>query len=319
MRKGKIDTSVTYQIRRGFPMIKSLKMLTLCGLALMVMPAVATPRAEAGIIPWTYNAIFGPVGSTFPLRRTYRVPAYGFASPAVGACNTCNTCNYGGIYSAGYYSAGYTPYYSSYNYGGTCCDQGCVSGCPGGNCNAYIPATGQTPTPVDQGSAPPPTTTFRSARPEVDSDAVDHMNNRDSGRDSRYNEDPDGFETPSRPDSNNSSNGNGGGDAAPFNPFGGSGSSESLHVPATPSVPVEQRKPAPSDLETNGDLNLPPLRLVPAPVAFDETTVSWTHTPTVQRSQRSARYSIPTVARHVPDSNNPLLPPLPSPLQLVSK
>ena len=302
-------------------MIKSWKIMVLCGLAVLFTPQT-TPQAEAGIIPWTYNAIFGPVGSTFPLRRTYYGPTHGYYAPPVAPVSgACNTCNYGG-----YYSAGYAPYYASYNYGcstcGTgCCDQGCVSGCPGGNCNAYTPATGITPTPVDQGaSSPPPTTTFRSARPEVDSEAIDNMDQRNPSNNSRYNEDNEGFQPPSRPNSgSNENNNNSGGDAAPFNPFGGSGSSESLRVPAAPMVPVEQRRTAPKELETNGDLNLPPLRLEPAPVAFDETNVSWNHTPTVQRSQRTARYSIPTVARHVPDSNNPLLPPLPSPLQLVSK
>jgi len=291
-------------------MMKSFPQLAAGALAAVVLLA-SGPSAQAGLIPWTYNAIFGPVGSTFaPRGANYRGAYYGGYAPAAvgGACNTCNYgVGYG--YRSNYY-AGYAPVYgSSYgvSYGNACgcspCATGnCVGGCATGNCSSYSPATGTTSAPTPATTTP--TQTFQSSKPTVNPEAEGTNN----GGTSTYDE--DGYQMPKQPEDDSSKT-----DAPSFSPFG-SNSNESMKIPSTDAVPVEKRKPAPTELEGNG-LKLPSLRFQPAPVAVDETSVSF-RTPTRTRTVRTARYNIPQVARQdAPATPAGLLPPLPSPVQLA--
>lgn len=303
-------------------MMKSFPQLAAGALAAVVLLS-SGPSAQAGLIPWTYNAIFGPVGSTFAPRGSYYRGAYygGYAPAAVGGA--CNTCNYGAGYgyTSNYYS-GYAPVYgSSYgvsgmSYGNGCgcspCVTGnCVGGCATGNCSSYSPATGTTSAPTPANPTPTPTQTFQSSKPTVNPEA-----NGNNGSRSTYDE--DGFQQPKRSEENGGSGSNDSSDnsdAPSFNPFG-SNTNESMKIPSAPTVPVEKRKPAPTELESNG-LKLPSLRFQPAPVAVDETNVSF-RTPTRTRSVRTARYNIPQVARQdAPATPAGLLPPLPAPVQLA--
>ncbi len=303
-------------------MMKSFPQLAAGALAAVVLLS-SGPSAQAGLIPWTYNAIFGPVGSTFAPRGSYYRGAYygGYAPAAVGGA--CNTCNYGAGYgyTSNYYS-GYAPVYgSSYgvsgmSYGNGCgcspCATGnCVGGCATGNCSSYSPATGTTSVPTPANPTPTPTQTFQSSKPTVNPEA-----NGNNGSRSTYDE--DGFQQPKRSEENGGSGNNDSSDnsdAPSFNPFG-SNTNESMKIPSAPTVPVEKRKPAPTELESNG-LKLPSLRFQPAPVAVDETNVSF-RTPTRTRSVRTARYNIPQVARQdAPATPAGLLPPLPAPVQLA--
>lgn len=304
-------------------MNKSIQKLICCGLSALLL-ATSGQGVEAGIIPWTYNAIFGPVGSTFGPRRTFYGPMGGAAFfPSSACCNpcsscspctSCNTCNYG---------VGYTPYYSSYvpfsgcnacsscsSYGAFGCSSCGTGNCPSGNCGAYIPSSGNT-TPQPSNGSTTPTTTFQSSKPTVNPEALEKMNTNKPGN-STY-DDKEGFQQPTRSNSNDSS------EAPPFNPFG-SGSTESLKVPTPPLVPVEKREPAPtSEPQGNGELNVPPLRFEPAPVAIGDLRMQWERTPVATRSTRAASYVIPHVARNTPNAAQPFLPPLPAPLQLVGK
>lgn len=138
-----------------------------------------TTQADAGIIPWLYDAVFGP-----------------------------NYASYGGGYSAGYapsyggYSASYGGYASGYSYGnmgyGNCGTSACGSGscaptsayygygscasscspcgpssCPGGNCDAGSQSTYRSPASKATGKVPTPveTTPRTYAEPPVESTA----------------------------------------------------------------------------------------------------------------------------------------------------
>ncbi len=294
--------------------ISSLTKIAVCGLLVLS----TTTTADAGLIPWTYNAIFGPVGSTFAAR-----PAYGYTAN-YGAYNAGACC--GNSYTAGYtpYYAGYsgytTNYYAAYpttsyygfsndcstcgtcntcNYGcaTNCCTTGCngCANCVGGNCcSGLTSATGTTTPAPATNQSPTPTTTFKSTEPTLNKD---NNTNTDS---SNYDESNNsgGFEMPER----NGTDAAPRSDAPPFN-FDSSSSRESLKIPA----PVEQ---IPAESGTDA-LRAPRLDLIPAPVAIDETDLSWSVTSTPTRVSRSARFSVPTVARYSPSQMNDLLPPLP--------
>ena len=128
---------------------------------------VAPAPSQAGIIPWTYNAIFGPVGS---LRRptTVAYGNYGYAPTAMAYAPTtayaaaapynsgCSSCNQSSSYYAPSYgsssnyapSMGYDGFYGNYqqsayygsqsSYGSSCCNS-CSNGCSscnnGSNCS----------------------------------------------------------------------------------------------------------------------------------------------------------------------------------------
>ncbi|TWT63461.1 hypothetical protein [Rubinisphaera italica] len=309
-----------------------LMMLGVCGL----LAVTTTATAEAGIIPWTYNAIFGPVGSTFAARPTYGYGAnYGARYGGNACCGT--TANYGGNsccgttssygYTTSYspYYAGYTPYYAGYSsyYGSSCnncgtcntCNSGCnscgygcasngCSNCASGDCNSGLtPAAGTTSTPQSNNS-PTPTTTFKSTEPTVNPNAGESS-------DSKPNYEPsnneNGFEMPEQEKKSEDTN------APKFEGFNNS-SRESLKLPSAPMVPVEQANPEPTQLE---EFRAPRLDLIPAPVAVDDSQISWSVTKAPTRVVRNARYSIPTVARYTPAQLNDLVPPMP--IQVAEK
>ena len=92
--------------------------------------ALAVPNeSHAGIIPWMYDAIFGPVGSMRANSANYAPYSAGYAP-----------------YSAGYapYSAGYAPYYASYSAYAPVTTADYASGCS--TCNScsqasYVPSS----------------------------------------------------------------------------------------------------------------------------------------------------------------------------------
>lgn len=284
-------------------------------------PAMGTTMAPA--MGYGYAPRVGPIRSlgygigsflayrpTFGYHRTYRAAYY----PGTMYQPACNTgCSTGTSY-----------------YGGFGCNS-CNSGCASGNCSsATTPATGMTPIPAIEGTAPVPTTTFKSTEPTISPEAA-----KDSKTDNKSNKNydeksskPDGFSLPARPDEKakpeikptkkpeapeTKTN------APPFgNPFGPK-PTEALKVPTAPLVPVEKRKPAPADIEENGGVKIPSLQLIPAPIDIDESQVTRLQLPERTRVARSARFTIPQVARSVPRSYNSIIPPLPSPVQLAGK
>lgn len=310
-------------------MNKSIRNLCCCGLALLM--SSSGQSVEAGIIPWTYNAIFGPVGSTFAPRRAMYGPVgraafyQGSVCCPTSPCAPCGPCGH----SAGYapYTVGYSSYYAAPATSFGCSTCGPTS-CPGGNCGYYTPATGSTMAPVQSSgtSSATPTQTFKSTEPTVNPEALE--------RRQRSYDDDDGFETPTRPNSNSGEGRNSSSseqkeekkeDSAPlfdggFSPFGSS-STESLKVPLGPPVPVEKREPAPaSEPETNkGGLTLPPIRFEPDPVAVSGKPTEFERTRTASRSVRASNYSIPEVARNSSGNTDAFVPPLPAPVQMVKK
>lgn len=162
----------------------------LWGLTLLVSSLAAPSTGEAGIIPWTYDAIFGPVGSMgYTGYRGAYSAGYAPYSAGYAPYGARYAPAWGDMYSTGYapYSAGYAPagdYYAGYaggwagggcntcnagpvyaNFGGADC--GC-SPCGGGGCNACVGgncATGQcsanmapagNPTPIPENRTAPP-------------------------------------------------------------------------------------------------------------------------------------------------------------------
>lgn len=130
-----------------------------------------TPSADAGVIPWVYNSIFGygPMyggyGPAYPTHTAgYAPAAYGYSPYATWG--TGYSLGYAPNFSAGFaspYSVGYTPY-STY-YGGSLDGCGCnpcgcsncgslgCSNCSNGDCSTnYGPANtdGVDPTPADK-------------------------------------------------------------------------------------------------------------------------------------------------------------------------
>ncbi len=160
-------------------------------LALM-LAAGLTSAAQAGVIPWTYNAIFGPVrypASNYQASYRYRTPryvasyapaysyapaSYGYASsgyaPVSSGCSSC---------SSSYYApASYAPSYG-YDYGAGCgscgpvatapscgsCDNSC--GSSSGNClSGGCPMTPATSNPAESNSG---TNGFRPTKKEPES------------------------------------------------------------------------------------------------------------------------------------------------------
>jgi len=137
----------------------------LCTAILMLGTGVPA-SAEAGLIPWMYNAVFGPSYAYYG----YGAPMYGAAYPGTRVMSS--------YYSPGWatYTAGYGPAFSYDAYGsglagcgcsspcaacgcanGNCSSGNCASGnCAGGNCGAgYAPDINNGPTPEPTQANPP--------------------------------------------------------------------------------------------------------------------------------------------------------------------
>ena len=129
--------------------MRTVSMKSLCLLAGFLVPCFGTAtRAEAGVIPWLYNSIFGHGwGNNYG-------GGYGGGMPY--------SAGYGGynMYSGGGYGAmmPYTPAYSSYGYSGASSSCGCGTGISTPT-PVYSQPTYSTPTPVNANPAPnsPPT------------------------------------------------------------------------------------------------------------------------------------------------------------------
>lgn len=116
--------------------------------------AVAPGTTEAGVIPWVYDAIFGPVGSMrggySPMYANYGYAGYAPAtvayapmSTAYGGSSGCSSCGQSANYAP---SGGYDAYYGSSQsfygnasyYGNPCCNScnscGSCNSCAGGSC-----------------------------------------------------------------------------------------------------------------------------------------------------------------------------------------
>lgn len=141
------------------------------------------PRAvEAGVIPWSYNAIFG-YGPIFPRRYGYSAgytPMYG--GPMYGGPMYSSPMGWGANY--GFSSPGsaawapqmapVTTYYGPAYYGGgsvnascgcnpcgySACDP-CAGGCPGGDCSTNTSTYSPSPEPQPDGNRTEVTPTFK--------------------------------------------------------------------------------------------------------------------------------------------------------------
>jgi hypothetical protein len=173
---------------------------------------VTAPRSsEAGVIPWTYNAIFGP-GPVFGWRQAYYsgyapyystgyAPFYGYRA-RYSASYAYGVPYYGGMNNSGCCGvANYTPDWGS----GCCapvnpccgtCVSGCDSGCVGGACTgcgvdpsaaATSGTGGSEPTPADSSGRKSPETyapeTRQPTTPNDDFGAGNRsLNDRNRGR-----------------------------------------------------------------------------------------------------------------------------------------
>src|SRR5579872_630485 len=98
--------------------------ITLSFACLLCLAEGLTSSAEAGIIPWVWDTMFGPVGS-IRARRAACCASYGPA--CCGATPSCGPCGTGSC-STGYCGT----WGSSYNWFGRCC--GLTGGCGSGSC-----------------------------------------------------------------------------------------------------------------------------------------------------------------------------------------
>lgn len=153
-----------------------MKTSTLClsvALALWATLGSEAPRAaEAGVIPWSYNAVFG-YGPIFPRRYGYTA---GYA-PMYGTPVYSSPMGWGANYGPG--SAAWTPqmapvttYYGPAYYGGgvvnagcgcnpcgySACDP-CAGNCPGGDCSTNTST--YSPDPQQEGNGTEVTPTFK--------------------------------------------------------------------------------------------------------------------------------------------------------------
>ena len=305
-------------------------------LATSVLAIVATTgmssTSDAGLIPWTYNAIFGPVGSTFGYGAQRPVFGYQANYGYGGYYGYGNSCCGSGGYTAGYtpYYAGYSSYsyptcnncctsgcnscgstcnscnYGYYNYGcNNCCNNNCngCSNCASGDCNTGLQAATGTTQPEADTNTAKPTTTFKSSEPTVNPKATETNGN------SNYNPTTNGsgFEMPSREEEKKTDESS----APPFR-FD-SGMLSPLNVPSAPMMPVERDQ---NDSPVRNRTPAPELQVVPAPVAATNLSLQIASDAQPTRMVRTARYHIPVVARHVPMDNS-LVPPLP--MQVAGK
>lgn len=143
-------------------MTRPTRLVLMLGSLLSTVFAVPAP-SDAGLIPWAYNAIFGPVGSmryrtayapmyggTYgygaygsytgyaPMSNGYVAPAAytGTAMPSYGG-GGCSSCNQTSYYAPQVGSDGFYGNYPSYaDSGQSCCN------CPAGNCSTGNCASG---------------------------------------------------------------------------------------------------------------------------------------------------------------------------------
>jgi|GEM_PF-2396691 len=114
--------------------------------------AAAPSTTQAGVIPWVYDAIFGPVGSmrggNSPMYANYgyagyapTTVAYAPMSTAYAGSSGCSSCSQSAYYAPSgsydaYYGSTQAFYGSASYYGNSCCNScnnSCGS-CSGGNC-----------------------------------------------------------------------------------------------------------------------------------------------------------------------------------------
>ena len=122
-------------------LLSSRRRVITVALSLALLAGLGT-SAQAGVIPWVYDAIFGPVRPMAPYAPAYSVPVYSYranSSPRIGA-TSYPTYSYAG-YNGGF---GCRPCYSP------CQVQSpCVSGaCANGACNVTGAASQKAPTTV---------------------------------------------------------------------------------------------------------------------------------------------------------------------------
>ena len=131
--------------------------------------------SQAGVIPWVYDAIFGPVGSLrygagygsgygstysagYPSYSSYSsfyAPVTTAYAPTMASAGGCSTCGQAAYYPSTAYSSSYSDPYASYGgsgcnscSGGNCSSGNCSSGnCTTGNCAGSNTVGYPTPTP----------------------------------------------------------------------------------------------------------------------------------------------------------------------------
>lgn len=276
------------------------KSVMTCMLALSCLAAFSTQNAHAGIIPWTYNAIFGPPGSIAQMRANriaYRANA-GFGAPVY-----YGPTYYGGVSNTSFFgpdSYSYSLPTTSYYYPTTtvgfgpavnnCCGQqtsfapvspcsSCgvgspcgTSGCASGDCGVNQTFSGEN-------------TTNRLERADDPAAAdVDEAADLNEGTTP-----PEGLGTGGQPDSQGFNDANSeydGGDATKWP------APEMTDPKAEENeTTIRNRQPAPDGIDES---NLGP-QLGPIQV---EAKSQWRHANAPQRIVRRSSYHLPLVARN---------------------
>jgi hypothetical protein len=256
-----------------------------------------SPTAEAGVIPWVYDSMFGPVGSIQARSVSYTPYSAGYSG------YYDYSTYYGGPYAAGYVAGagcsscqpacGCAPCYGGCASGncatGNCASGNCASGnCGTGNCATttnLAPGGTISPTPDPANSSrsvetrleaierelkinPPRSRTYEPDRfNTVPSRGRETIPNRPRGGTT------DEFETPI-PGGTGTGAGTGGTDDGEMfreNPRRGSGSTESLRIPIpgdTPETVIPSKAPAPASVDEKGSKVDEP-----APRPEDKTTL----------------------------------------------
>lgn len=155
-------------------MARFTRLLLLLGSVAGISTANPAP-SQAGVIPWVYDAIFGPVGSLrygagygpsygytagYPAYSSYSsfyAPVTTAYAPTIASAGGCASCGQAAYYPSTAYSSYYNDPYVSYGSSGCNCSGGncasgncsnCTSGnCPNGNCSGSNTVGYPTPTP----------------------------------------------------------------------------------------------------------------------------------------------------------------------------
>lgn len=232
------------------------RQLQVCVLAAAVIGGLTT-TSQAGIIPWLYDAVFGPPGSMMQAnygygatygtayRGYYGSSAYGYGAgygygyaPAAAGCNSC------GVNTATYYGP------VGYGSTGTCCATN--------DCNVPPPSqtTTNRPNPVDNGPEPDKT---------LNDDATDETD--------------DGF----RP--------RGAGNDAP------PAATNSFKIPAEGEIVPQKPAPADEDAAEEEKTDEPQAEQLKVPALNLDTAMTTRPVVAHHRTAWHARFVTPTIAR----------------------
>lgn len=270
------------------------KNLTIAALGCLICVSDQAP-AQAGVIPWAYNAVFGPPGSMAAMRQARRsgyyagYAPYGYAATPMYRAPMAAPCGPCGQAQMSYYA----PMVASCS----TCNSGCATGnCASGNCSANYggfedPAESADDAGLEKADEAAGGTTWDESDmppdlPPVKDDEFVPSGTTDEGYDADKKGDAELWPAPIKEEARKIPMGTG------------------------DDILIEKREPAPIPANDDTDASSSSLPIL-KPIDAD-SKVTWRVAPTASRFVRVARYSLPSVARvqHTPVEFRVLVPAL---------